>query len=93
MYRALLALTLLLSAPSAALASGCYICAGGSAPACKDYCQYDGADTFDNRHRCASKGCKIGGTASCPGPSGAVKICQSKLPEPVAAAAWCAPPA
>lgn len=60
---------------SVAQADGCYICSSGSSPGCKDYCRYSGSDTFDNRKQCERRGCKIGGTASCPTAVN-YKVCQ-----------------
>lgn len=73
---ALSAAALLLALSPSAWAGGCYICGNGSTPVCKDYCAYSGPDTFDNRHRCEAKGCRITGSSACPG-TGNVKICQS----------------
>lgn len=53
-------------ATTEARADGCYICASGSTEACKNYCRYSGPDTFAARKACEQRGCKIGGTASCP---------------------------
>lgn len=75
-------------------ASGCYVCNSGSAAECRDYCAYTGADTFDNRHKCEAKGCRIGGTTACPPPSPAVRICQRPGADPGAgtvASRQCAP--
>ncbi|MBE8364576.1 hypothetical protein [Leptospira borgpetersenii] len=58
-------------------ADGCYICTSGSADHCRDYCRYIGSDTFDNRKKCQDKGCKVGGTASCPTASN-YKVCSAK---------------
>ena len=82
---------------STARADGCYICAGGSAPHCKDYCRYSGPDTFDARKTCERKGCKIGGTASCPTAVN-YKVCSAPTQstqngQAVATIAGCAPPA
>lgn len=82
-------------APAAAYAGGCYVCASGSAASCRDYCQYDGPDTFDARHRCEAKGCKIAGTSTCPaGPPAATKVCQSQpaSSQVIAATNACTPP-
>ena len=80
--------------PGVARASGCYICASGSAPSCKDYCAYQGADTFDNRHKCKAKGCKISGTSACPDASAKAQVCMQETPaEKFAAIPWCAAPA
>jgi hypothetical protein len=89
--RRVLLTAVLLALPSAAWASGCYICGSDSAPACRDYCQYTGADTFDNRRRCEAKGCRIGGTAACPGPGSGARICQAPAisDEKIA---WCVAP-
>ena len=76
---ATVAAALLLTYGASAWASGCYICGNGSTPVCKDYCAYNGADTFDNRHRCEAKGCRISGTSACPS-TGNVKICQVPVP-------------
>ena len=90
----LLALVTLGAVPSVARASGCYVCAGGSAPSCKDYCQYQGADTFDNRHKCQAKGCKISGTSPCPDPSAKAQVCLDERQEAVRVALipWCVAP-
>lgn len=53
-------------AATEARADGCYICSSGSTEACKNYCRYTGQDTFAARKACEQRGCKIGGTASCP---------------------------
>lgn len=53
-------------ATGTARADGCYICSSGSAPQCKDYCRYSGSDTFAARKECEKRGCKVGGTSSCP---------------------------
>ncbi|PJZ53702.1 hypothetical protein [Leptospira adleri] len=58
-------------------ADGCYICTSGSTDICRDYCRYTGSDTFDNRKKCQDKGCKVGGTASCPSASN-YKVCSAK---------------
>lgn len=75
----------LLLAGASAQAGGCYVCTTGSSTACRDYCQYEGADTFDNRHKCEARGCKIGGTTTCPsapaaGAAGGPKVCQVQDP-------------
>ncbi len=57
-------LTIGLAAP--AWAANCYICGAGSSESCKNYCQYEGADTYKRRKRCSDAGCKVTGTASCP---------------------------
>jgi hypothetical protein len=62
------------AAARTASADGCYICERGSSGACRDYCHYSGADTYDNRHRCEARGCRIGGTASCPSAAN-VRVC------------------
>jgi hypothetical protein len=62
-------------------ADGCYICTSGSADICRDYCRYTGSDTFDNRKKCQDKGCKVGGTASCPSASN-YKVCSAKTQFP-----------
>lgn len=75
-----------------AFADGCYICSNGSSPDCKDYCRYTGQDTFQARHQCEKKGCKIGGTASCPTAVN-YKVCiapTEKVDTTVAAIPWCA---
>ncbi len=59
------ALLTTLAAPPA-WADGCYICARGSSDSCRDYCRYSGSDTFANRRICERRGCRVGGTASCP---------------------------
>lgn len=62
-----LALALMSSlAAAVAHADGCYICSHGSTDACRDYCRYSGSDTSENRRLCQRRGCRIGGTASCP---------------------------
>ena len=38
---------------------GCYICGSGK------QCKYHGSDTFDQRKKCKSNGCKVSGTTSC----------------------------
>ncbi len=88
------AVLLLGALPTAARASGCYICSNGSAPSCKDYCAYHGADTFDNRHKCQAKGCKISGTSACPDASAKAQVCSRDAPtsDPIAAIPWCAAP-
>jgi hypothetical protein len=53
-------------AATEASAGGCYICSSGSSPNCKDYCRYSGEDTFAARKECEKRGCKVGGTSSCP---------------------------
>ncbi|MGJ4753451.1 hypothetical protein [Leptospira kmetyi] len=58
-------------------ADGCYICTSGSTDLCRDYCRFTGSDTFDNRKKCQDKGCKVGGTASCPSASN-YKVCSAK---------------
>ncbi|AOP32802.1 hypothetical protein A0128_02295 [Leptospira tipperaryensis] len=62
-------------------ADGCYICTSGSTEICRDYCRYAGSDTFDNRKKCQDKGCKVGGTASCPSASN-YKVCSAKTQLP-----------
>lgn len=63
---ATLALLGVVASSRAASADGCYICERGSSAACRDYCAYSGSDTYQNRHRCEARGCRIGGTARCP---------------------------
>ncbi|PKA05870.1 hypothetical protein CH375_02760 [Leptospira ellisii] len=58
-------------------ADGCYICTTGSTDSCRDYCRYVGSDSFDNRKKCQDRGCKVGGTASCPSASN-YKVCSAK---------------
>ncbi|XDD50605.1 hypothetical protein AB3N59_02020 [Leptospira sp. WS92.C1] len=58
-------------------ADGCYICTSGSTDICRDYCRYLGSDSFDNRKKCQDRGCKVGGTASCPSASN-YKVCTAK---------------
>ncbi|TGK32654.1 hypothetical protein EHQ12_11965 [Leptospira gomenensis] len=58
-------------------ADGCYICTSGSSDLCRDYCRYVGSDSFDNRKKCQDRGCKVGGTASCPSASN-YKVCSAK---------------
>lgn len=85
---ACLMFSLVLGFPALAGASGCYICVGGSKPSCPHYCAYSGADTFDTRHQCEHKGCRIGGTTSCPNAGTNVHICQAQaVPERIP---WCA---
>ena len=43
-------------------ADGCYNCGSGSSA---NQCRYYGSDTFDQRKKCESMGCKITGTSSC----------------------------
>lgn len=73
--------------PATAYSDGCYICSSDSKNACKgsNYCRYSGSDTAKNRKACASKGCKISGTASCPTAAN-IKICSinAKKAPPVA---------
>jgi hypothetical protein len=66
--------------PESALASGCYICGGGSTEACKNYCRYSGEDTFAARKDCEKRGCKVSGTASCPTAVN-YKVCLAPVPE------------
>jgi hypothetical protein len=67
-----------------ASAADCYICTRDSSGDCKEsgYCNPGGSDTSENRKKCQNKGCKIGGTASCPTAANA-KICKASagLPE------------
>lgn len=62
-------------------ADGCYLCGSGSTAACKDYCKYTGSDTWDNRKKCESAGCKVSGTSSCPSASN-YKVCSAQLTVP-----------
>jgi len=89
---AALALAAVASAPRVAAADGCYICSRGSSANCKDYCRYSGSDTFAARKECEKKGCKVGGTASCPTAVN-YKICSAPAPAAptVAAAGSCSP--
>jgi hypothetical protein len=67
----------------AAAGDTCFICTRDSGGDCKDagYCDPGGDDTAENRKKCQEKGCKIGGTASCP--SGAnVKLCKALVDSP-----------
>jgi hypothetical protein len=101
MRKSLLVVVLFVLAAPAAWASGCYTCGNGSAPACRDYCEYKGADTFDNRHKCVAKGCKIAGTSACPDAAAKARMCLDERPAPrpdpdrradnAAAIPWCAP--
>ncbi len=43
-------------------ASGCYNCSSSSSA---NQCRYYGSDTYDQRKKCESLGCKITGTSSC----------------------------
>ncbi len=61
-----------------ASADGCYICARGSSAACRDYCHYSGSDTYANRHSCEARGCRIGGTASCPSAAN-LRVCMAPV--------------
>lgn len=81
---AVAAFALVTVAPQEARADGCYICTSGSADQCKDYCKYVGDDTWDNRKACEAKGCKVGGTASCPTAVN-YKVCDSLLEIPFVA--------
>lgn len=65
-FFASLALLAVAATSRTASADGCYICASGSSATCRDYCRYTGAETWENRRRCEQRGCRIGGTASCP---------------------------
>jgi predicted methyltransferase len=67
---------MLLGGALPALADGCYICNRDSA--CGQYCGYTGQDNADNRKKCTSAGCKIGGTASCPTGKN-IKVCHAEL--------------
>ena len=83
---------LCLAAPAVSEAGGCYVCGAGSAVACRDYCRYDGADTFDARHRCAAKGCRVSGTSTCPSQGGA-QICEAPRKDGASSVAQCTTPA
>jgi hypothetical protein len=75
---------------STARADGCYICTSGSSEICKNYCRYS-EDTFAARKECEKRGCKIGGTASCPAAAN-VKICLAPTNPSnttVASLPWC----
>jgi hypothetical protein len=79
---------------SVARADSCYMCGGGSSDVCKNYCRYSGQDTFAARKECEKKGCKIGGTSSCPTAVN-YKVCQAPTSTPrygalFAAIPWCA---
>lgn len=74
----LLAFALLVAAPTAALADGCYLCGSGSSNGCNQ-CRYGSSDTGDARKACEKKGCKITGTASCSSAAN-VKVCQHATP-------------
>jgi hypothetical protein len=70
-------------AGGAAAGDTCFICTRDSGGDCEGagYCDPGGSDTGDNRKKCQEKGCKIGGTASCP--SGAnVKVCKALVVAP-----------
>lgn len=67
-----------LAASRTAQADGCYICERGSSGACRDYCHYSGSDTYDNRHRCEQRGCRIGGTARCPSAAN-LRVCMAPV--------------
>ncbi|MDB4927661.1 MAG: hypothetical protein JWM10_145 [Myxococcaceae bacterium] len=69
-----LALLAVVATSRTASADGCYICERGSSSACRDYCRYSGAESYENRHRCEARGCRIGGTASCPGAAN-LRVC------------------
>lgn len=43
---------------------GCYLCGSGSSDGIQQ-CRYYGSDTFDQRKKCESMGCKVTGTSSC----------------------------
>lgn len=88
---AALALLTLGGAATPAGAAGCYVCGQGSAAACRDYCRYDGADTFDSRHRCEARGCRVSGASSCPGP-GDARVCEAPRKDHGTVAAQCLPP-
>src|SRR5262245_59296984 len=82
-----------LLATTAARADGCYICASGSSEVCKNYCRYGSEDTFKARKECEKRGCKIGGTASCPTAVN-YKVCLAPAKATdttVAAIPWCSP--
>ena len=49
---------------SRSYADGCYICKSDSKDGIQQ-CKYHGSDTFDQRKKCESDGCKVGGTTSC----------------------------
>ncbi len=74
----------LVLAPREASADGCYICAAGSSDVCRNYCRYTGSDTQQNRDRCRTMGCVIGGTASCPQAVN-YHICLAPTPAPLLA--------
>ncbi len=60
---ALLALFITVEPMQNAYASdGCYNCGSGSKA---NQCRYYGSDTYDQRKKCESMGCKITGTSSC----------------------------
>ena len=41
----------------------CFLCGSGSS--CEQCPSPSGKDTWDDRHKCESKGCKVSGTTSC----------------------------
>jgi hypothetical protein len=86
---------LVLAAPAVSAAGGCYVCGAGSAVVCRDYCRYDGADTFDARHRCAAKGCRVSGTSTCPsqGGQGGAQVCEAPRNAGAGTVAQCEMPA
>lgn len=79
---------------SVAVADGCYTCGDGSSEACKNYCRYQGEDTFQARKECERRGCKISGPSSCPSAAN-YKVCVAppqKSDTSVAALPFCAAP-
>ena len=77
MIRSILVFVMLIGWTLPALADRCYICSSGSG--CGQYCRYTGADNADNRKKCTTANCKIGGTASCP--TGVnIKTCSAARP-------------
>lgn len=80
-------------ATTSARADNCYLCGSGSSPQCKDYCRYNGPDTFAARKACEAKGCKVSGTGSCPTAVN-YKVCMAPAPSgdtTVAQAPMCQP--
>ncbi|MCC6748624.1 MAG: hypothetical protein IT371_13265 [Deltaproteobacteria bacterium] len=71
-----------------AAADGCYICTSGSS--CGQYCRHSGPDTQKAREACKARGCKIGGTASCPTAAN-VKICRAPVRSDLIPVAWLHP--
>lgn len=79
---------------SSAAADGCYTCGEGSSETCKNYCRYQGENTYQAHRECERRGCKITGTAPCPSAVN-YKVCMAppqKSETSVAALPWCAAP-